>query len=104
MAAVDHQVVAVGIAHGEGLLRLDDPVLMHLPQFADTAASGVEQVTIEHLLRMTSGIDYRWVSADNDHPDDAARDYLATPRRRSQARGTPIGGRARTSCHASSRP
>lgn len=70
--------VAIGIARAEGLLGLDDPVLVHLPQFADTAAPGVEQVTIGHLLSMTAGIDYRWQDPDVDHPGDAAQDFLAT--------------------------
>lgn len=70
--------VAIGIAQGEGLLHLDDPVLTHLPQFADTAAPGVQQVTIRHLLCMTSGIDYRWADPDTDHPGDPAQDFLAT--------------------------
>jgi CubicO group peptidase (beta-lactamase class C family) len=30
---------AVGIAEAEGLLRLDDPILGHLSQFADVAAA-----------------------------------------------------------------
>jgi len=70
--------VAIGIAQAEGLLELDDPILQHLPQFADTAAAGVEQVTIRHLLAMTAGIDYRWLDPDNDHPGDAAREFLST--------------------------
>ena len=70
--------VAVGIAQGDGLLRLDDPVLTHLPQFAESAAPGVDQVTIRHLLCMTSGIDYRWPDPDADHVGDPARDFLAT--------------------------
>lgn len=70
--------VAIGIAQDEGLLELDDPVLSHLPQFADTAAARVEHVTIRHLLEMTAGIDYRWDDPDLDHPGDPAQDFLAT--------------------------
>lgn len=70
--------VAVGIAQAEGLLELDDLVLSHLPQFAETAAPGVEEVTIRHLLAMTAGIDYRWDDPDIDHPGDPAEDFLAT--------------------------
>lgn len=68
--------VAIGIAKAEGLLELDDRVLDHLPQFADTAAAGVEDVTIRHLLAMTAGIDYRWDDPDIDHdaqPNDGNR-------------------------------
>ncbi|WP_029137160.1 serine hydrolase domain-containing protein [Nakamurella lactea] len=70
--------VAVGIAQAEGLLELDDRVLSHLPQFADAAASGVQEMTIRHLLTMTAGIDYRWDDPDFDHPGDPAEDFLST--------------------------
>ena len=32
--------LAVGMLEGDGLLSLDDPVLAHLPELADTAAPG----------------------------------------------------------------
>ncbi|HEY9293501.1 MAG TPA: serine hydrolase [Microlunatus sp.] len=70
--------VAVGLAEAEGLLGLDDRVLDHLPQFSDTAAEGVEEMTIRHLLTMTAGIDYRWEDPDGDHPGDPAEDFLST--------------------------
>ncbi len=70
--------LGVGIAADEGLLTLDDPVLTHLPELADTAADGAEAITLRHLLAMTAGIDYRWADPDVDHPGDAARDFLAT--------------------------
>jgi CubicO group peptidase (beta-lactamase class C family) len=70
--------VAIGIAQDEGLLELDDAVLTHLPQLTGSAAPGVEDITIRHLLTMTAGIDYRWEDPDNDHPGDAARDFLST--------------------------
>ena len=69
--------VAIGIAQGESLLKLDDTVLTHLPQLADTAAPGVEELTVRHLLSMTAGIDYRWDDATIDHLGDPARDFLA---------------------------
>lgn len=71
--------VAVGIAESEGLLNLDDPVLKHLPQFAGDAAGGVETMSVRHLLTMTAGNRYRWDDPDADHPNDPARDFLATP-------------------------
>jgi CubicO group peptidase (beta-lactamase class C family) len=70
--------VAVGIARDEGLLELDDLVLTHLPQYKSTAAEGVEELTVRHLLTMTAGIDYRWEDEDLDHPGDAAQDFLST--------------------------
>jgi CubicO group peptidase (beta-lactamase class C family) len=71
--------VAVGIAESEGLLNLDDPVLKHLPEFSGDAADGVDAMSVRHLLSMTAGNEYRWVDSDADHPDDPARDFLATP-------------------------
>jgi CubicO group peptidase (beta-lactamase class C family) len=71
--------VAIGIARAEGLLDLDDPVLQHLPQFAETAADGVEYMTIRHLLSMTAGNDYRWDDPVADHAGDPAQDFLSTP-------------------------
>jgi CubicO group peptidase (beta-lactamase class C family) len=71
--------LAIGLVEDDGLLTLDDPVLMHLPDLADTAAPGVEAMTIGHLLRMTAGNEYRWLDPDADHPGDPARDFLATP-------------------------
>jgi CubicO group peptidase (beta-lactamase class C family) len=71
--------VAVGIARAEGLLELDDAVLTHLPEFKSTAAEGVEEMTIRHLLSMTAGNGYRWEDEDQDHSGDPAQDFLATP-------------------------
>jgi CubicO group peptidase (beta-lactamase class C family) len=71
--------LAVGMLAGEGALSLDDPVLVHLPELAGTAAAGSEAITVGHLLRMTAGNGYRWPDDDADHPGDPARDFLATP-------------------------
>jgi CubicO group peptidase (beta-lactamase class C family) len=71
--------MAVGIARAEDLLDLDDPVLTHLGHLTSAPAARIEQVTIRHLLTMSSGIIYRWDDPDSDHPDDPARDILSTP-------------------------
>ncbi|HEY2176284.1 MAG TPA: serine hydrolase domain-containing protein [Mycobacteriales bacterium] len=71
--------LAVGMLESDGALSLDDPVLAHLPELADTAATGSEKITVGHLLRMTAGNGYRWADDDADHPGDPARDFLATP-------------------------
>jgi CubicO group peptidase (beta-lactamase class C family) len=70
--------MAIGIAVAEGLLDLGDSVLTYLGQLA-CASAGVEQITIKHLLTMSSGITYRWDDPDADHPDDPARDILSAP-------------------------
>ncbi len=71
--------LAVGMLEGDGALSLDDPVLAHLPELADTASAGSERITVGHLLRMTAGNGYRWADDDADHPGDPARDFFAAP-------------------------
>lgn len=52
----------VGCALDDGLLRsVDQPVTDYVPELADR---GFKEVTLQHLLQMTSGIDY----AENDNP------------------------------------
>jgi CubicO group peptidase (beta-lactamase class C family) len=71
--------MAVGIARAEGLLDLGDSVLTHLDHLASASSAGFEQITIKHLLTMSSGVIYRWEDPDSDHPDDPARDILSAP-------------------------
>lgn len=71
--------LAIGMLAGDGMLTVDDSVLTHLPELADTAAPGTEAMTVRHLLSMTAGNGYCWVDEDADHPGDPARDFLATP-------------------------
>ena len=52
--------VALGIAEAEGRLALDDPALKYYPELAGSAAPGLDQVTLRHLLMMTSGSPYSW--------------------------------------------
>lgn len=47
--------VGVGIAETEALLKLDDKVLDYFPEQQHISSKGSELITIEHLLRMTSG-------------------------------------------------
>lgn len=71
--------LAIGMLYGDGLLGLDDPALLHLPELADTAAPGSDAISVRHLLSMTAGNEYRWLDLDADHPGDPARDFFATP-------------------------
>ncbi len=62
VASVQKSVVAqlIGIAQHRGLLNIDDPVSRYLGRGWSNAASGAEvQITIRHLLTMTSGLDER---------------------------------------------
>jgi CubicO group peptidase (beta-lactamase class C family) len=58
----------VGLALGDGALRLEDPVVLHVPELA---ASGYAACTVEHLLTMTSGT--RWVEDHRDPSGPASR-------------------------------
>jgi len=71
--------VAVAMAQAEGLLDAGDPILSHLGHLTSAPATGVESITIGHLLTMTSGVTHRWEDPDGDHPGDAALDILTTP-------------------------
>jgi CubicO group peptidase (beta-lactamase class C family) len=71
--------VAIGIARDEGSLDIDESALACLPDFAADAAPGADQITIRHLLTMTSGNDYRWEDPDADHSGDPVRAFFASP-------------------------
>ena len=71
--------VALGIAEAEGRLALDDPALEHFPQLRGTAAPGLDEVTLRHLLTMTSGSPCPWSAADRVVVSDLAMDFFATP-------------------------
>jgi len=71
--------LAIGMLEDDGLLSLDDSVVSHLPELADTMTPGGDAMTVRHLLCMTAGNGYLWLDPDADHPGDPARDFLATP-------------------------
>src|SRR5580698_9912498 len=71
--------VALGIAEAEGLLALDDPALNYYPEFKKSAAPGLEQVTLRHLLMMTSGSPHSWSVTEPVEVPDLAADFFATP-------------------------
>jgi CubicO group peptidase (beta-lactamase class C family) len=71
--------VALGIAEAEGRLALDDPALNYFPEFKKSAAPGLEQVTLRHLLMMTSGSPHSWSVTEPVEVPDLAADFFATP-------------------------
>jgi CubicO group peptidase (beta-lactamase class C family) len=71
--------VALGIAEAEGRLALDDPALKYYPELNGTAAPGLEQVTLRHLLTMTSGSPHSWFADEPVVVPDLAADFFATP-------------------------
>jgi CubicO group peptidase (beta-lactamase class C family) len=72
-------VLAIGIAADDGVLDVDAPVSTYLPDFA--FGEGVADVTVRHLLNMTSGIDLPWSETMLTDWPDLAREFLARPSR-----------------------
>lgn len=72
-------VLAAGLAADEGLISLDAPVAQYLPDF--TLGDGVDQVTLRHLLSMSSGIDLPWSETLMTDWPDLAREFLSRPSR-----------------------
>lgn len=88
--------VALGIAEAEGRLALDDPALKYYPELKGTAAPGLEQVTLRHLLTMTSGSPHSWFADEPVVVPDLAADFFATPSRMSLAATSATPAPART--------
>jgi CubicO group peptidase (beta-lactamase class C family) len=72
-------VLAVGIAADEGALDVDAPVATYLEDFA--VGDGVDDVTVRHLLTMTSGIAFPWSETMTTDWPDLAREFLSRPSR-----------------------
>lgn len=69
--------LATGMAIDEGLITLDlrvDDVFTDIP-----FGAGSEQVTLRHLLTMTSGIDFRWFGHEPAPWPDLAAEMLSRP-------------------------
>ncbi|MDI6944462.1 serine hydrolase [Microbacterium barkeri] len=71
--------LAIGIAIDEGLVTLDEPIRSYLPELEFGA--GAEEVTLRHLLTMTSGIDFAWFGDEPVRWDDLAQEMLRRPSR-----------------------
>jgi CubicO group peptidase (beta-lactamase class C family) len=71
--------VALGLAEAEGRLGLDDRFLDHCPELRGLAAEGFEEVTLRHLLTMTSGTSHRWFANQRVDAADLLHDIVAAP-------------------------
>jgi len=71
--------LAAGIAIDEGILSLDTRAVDVLD--VPAAGAGSEGVTLEHLLTMTSGIDFEWFGDQEVPWRDLAHEMLARPSR-----------------------
>jgi len=70
-------VLAAGMAADEGAVSLDEPVSTYLPDFQ--LGDGADEVTLRHLLTMTSGIDLPWSETLMTDWPDLAREFLRRP-------------------------
>jgi CubicO group peptidase (beta-lactamase class C family) len=70
-------VLAAGIAAEAGLVSFDEPVARCLPDFR--TGDGADQVTLRHLLSMSSGIDLPWSETMMTDWPDLAREFLSRP-------------------------
>lgn len=70
-------VLAAGMAADEGAVSLDEPVATYLPDFE--LGDGAEEVSLRHLLTMTSGIDLPWSETMMTDWPDLAREFLRQP-------------------------
>ncbi|KDP92681.1 MULTISPECIES: serine hydrolase domain-containing protein [Clavibacter] len=75
--------LAVGMAVDAGILRLGTRVPELLPDL--DLGAGIDEVTVEHLLTMTSGIDFAWFGDEPVPGPDLAQAMLGRP---SRGRGT----------------
>lgn len=83
--------LAIGMIEDDALLTMNDPVLMHLPELADTAAPGSEAITVGHLLRMTAGNEsFGRACGPSDRMSPWSADAM-------ESRGSPPGGVERPS-------
>jgi CubicO group peptidase (beta-lactamase class C family) len=71
--------LAVGIAIDENLISLATTVSDSLPSMS--FGEGVSSVTLEHLLTMSSGIDFRWFADEPAPWADLAQEMLRRPSR-----------------------
>ncbi|MCK8466273.1 serine hydrolase [Microbacterium sp. KSW4-16] len=72
-------VLGTALAADEGLVDVDEPVVASLPDFAH--GDGVDEVTLRHLLTMSSGIDLPWSETLMTDWPDLAREFLRRPSR-----------------------
>ena len=71
--------VALGLAEAEGRLTLHDRLLDHFPELRATAADGVEDITLRHLVTMTSGTSHEWFADVRINAADLLEEIVAAP-------------------------
>ena len=67
----------VGIAVDQGYLQVEESIYNYLPDHQAYKTGGKERITIEHLLTMTSGLDWNeWSGAHGTTANDIDRIYI----------------------------
>jgi CubicO group peptidase (beta-lactamase class C family) len=71
----------VGIAVEQGLIdSVQDPILKYLPEYQELIRGGREEITIEQLLTMTSGLDWdEWGTSYASGENDVIKLWLDCP-------------------------
>jgi len=72
-------VLATGMAADDGLVDVDEPVASSLPDW--TFGTWTDEVTLRHLLTMTSGVDMPWSETELTDWPDLAAEFLGRPSR-----------------------
>ncbi len=72
--------ILFGIAYDQGLITdLDEKMLVSFPEYADLDGSGRSEITLRHMLTMTSGIPWQESSDFNDSANDLAHMAFFSP-------------------------
>src|SRR5262249_20003724 len=82
MESITKSAVAllVGIAFDRGWLKnLDAPILSLLPEYGDLRSPDKDQITLRHLLSMTSGLDWPERSSSSLNPGNILRWGYVSP-------------------------
>ena len=82
MESITKSVIAllVGIAFDRGLLKnLDAPIFSFFPEYGDLRTPEKDQITLRHLLSMTSGLDWPERAISSNNPGNILRwGYIAS--------------------------
>lgn len=82
MESITKSVVAllVGIAFDRGLLKnLDAPIFSFFPEYSDLRTPEKDQITLRHLLSMTSGLDWPERAISSNNPANVVRQGARDP-------------------------
>jgi hypothetical protein len=82
MESITKSVIAllVGIAFDRGLLKnLDAPIFSFFPEYGDLRTPEKDQITLRHLLSMTSGLDWPERAISSNNPETSCGGGTSPP-------------------------